>query len=855
MAIDLCYKETKSLIMSRLSELKNNEKGIITKVKGRGAFRKRITEMGFVKGKEVAVVKNAPLGDPIEYHIMDYDISLRKSEANLIEIITKEEAKNIRTADFEGTITGDILEISAKEKGRIVNVALVGNPNSGKTTFFNHASGSKEHVGNYGGVTVDTKTAKLKQNGYTFNITDLPGTYSLIAHSPEELFVRNHIFEKHPDIVINIIDASNLERNLYLTTQLIDMDIKVVIALNMHDELLSKGDRFDYETLGKMIGIPIVPTVSSKGKGISDLFQKVIEVFEDKDPTVRHIHINYGSSIEKSIKAIQEKIKVKENFSVTDKRSSRFMALKMIEKDKKIYDTLKVCNNFREIENTSKEEIEKLETQYEEDSETLITDAKYGFISGALKETYTEGIQSKRKKTELIDTFLTHKLWGFPVFIFFMWVMFQSTFTFGEIPMDWIEKLVAVFGNAIDSYMNEGPLKDLLIDGVIGGVGGVIVFLPNILILFFFISLMEDTGYMARAAFIMDKLMHKIGLHGKSFIPLVMGFGCNVPAIMATRTLENKNDRLLTMLINPFMSCSARLPIYILLVGAFFPNHPGTILFSIYIIGICLAIGAAIVFKRIIFKSVEVPFVMELPPYRVPTLRSTLIHMWSKVSQYLKKMGGIILVASILIWALGYYPRNVDYSKNYDELISQTEDEFSKQITSIPGSDDERESVLTIEKDEQISRLKLEKEAERHENSYIGRMGHSIEPVIKPLGFDWKMGVSLITGLAAKEIVVSTMGVLYQADAEADETSQTLMHKLKNHTYQDGDKKGQKVFTPLIAFVFMLFVLIYFPCIAAVAAIKKESNSWKWAAFTMIYTTVLAWIISFLVYQTGSLII
>ncbi|MFH1321614.1 MAG: ferrous iron transport protein B [Bacteroidota bacterium] len=753
----------------------------------------------------------------------------------------------------KGTITKGVHKTSTKEMGIIINVALVGNPNSGKTSLFNHASGVREHTGNYGGVTIDSKTAEFKQKGYTFNITDLPATYSLSAHSPEELYVRNHILEKHPDIVINIVDASNLERNLFLTTQLIDMDIKVVIALNMYDELLKKGDRFDYEAMGKMIGIPIIPTVSSKGKGINELFQKASEVFEDKEPTVRHIHINYGSPIEKSIKAIQEKIKVKENISNTDRLSSRFLAIKLIVKDQEVYDMLKVCKNFREIDDISKEEINKLETQYREDGETLITDAKYGFISGAVKETYTEGIPTRRKKTEIIDTFLTHKLWGFPIFILFMWVMFQSTFTFGKMPMDWIDKLVTIIGDSVDTFMTEGPLKDLLIDGIIGGVGGVIVFLPNIIILFFFISLMENTGYMSRAAFIMDKIMHKIGLHGKSFIPLIMGFGCNVPAIMATRTLENRNDRLLTMLINPFMSCSARLPVYILLIGAFFPNNPGTMLFSIYFIGIALAIGMAVVFKKTLFKSHEVPFVMELPTYRVPTLKFILLHMWNYASEYLKKMGGIILIASIIIWALGYYPRNVKYSKNYDELISQTGAGYNKQISSLNALDEEKVSALTFEKNEHIRQLELEKEAERHEISYIGRMGHFIEPAIKPLGFDWKMGVSLIAGLGAKEIIVSTMGVLYQADPDVDEISQTLMHKLKSHTYHSGEMKGQRVFTPLIAFGFMLFILIYFPCVAAVAAIKKESNSWKWAIFTLTYTTVLAWIVSFLVYQIGSI--
>lgn len=837
----------------KLSELQKNEEAIITKVQGRGAFRKRILEMGFVKGQKISIVKGAPLRDPIQYKLMDYEVSIRKSEANLIEIITEKEVPITSNETYSGTINDDSLKVSASKKGKIINVALVGNPNCGKTTLFNFASKSKAKVGNYGGVTIDTHEAKFKLDEYNFNITDLPGTYSLTAYSPEELFVRKHITDATPDIVINVVDSSNLERNLYLSTQLIDMDIKVIIALNMYDELEEKGAKFDYENLGKMIGIPIIPTVSSKGKGINDLFKKAIEVYEDKDPSVRHIHVNYGRNLEKSIQTVQQKINITDNYFLTDKISSRFLAIKLIEKDLDILEQIKKCTNYSEIKQTAEQEIEKLEKNLNEDSETQIADAKYGFIAGALKETYTDEPIVRRKRTDIIDTFLTHKLWGFPVLIFFMWLMFQSTFTIGAYPMEWIDALVGAFGEMISTNMADGMLKDLIVDGIIGGVGGVIIFLPNILILFFFISLMEDTGYIARAAFVMDKLMHRLGLHGKSFIPLVMGFGCNVPAIMATRTLESKNNRLLTMLINPFMSCSARLPVYILLIGAFFPNNPGTVLFSIYIIGILLSVLVALLFKNTLFKLEDVPFVMELPPYRVPTLKSTLIHMWGKGAQYLKKMGGVILVASILIWALSYFPRDIKYSKDYDSLISQTEASYTEKIESSLVSKD-KEQLLT-EKDGIIEQTLIDKEAERFENSYIGKMGLFIEPAIKPLGFDWKMGVCLITGLAAKEIVVSTMGVLYQADADADENSQALVDKLQTHTYHYGEKKGQKVYTPLIAYGFMLFILIYFPCIAAIAAIKKESGGWKWALFAMSYTTVRAYIVSFLVYQIGSLII
>jgi len=827
--------ETTIIKALRLSDLKTGEEGIITKVVGHGAFRKRITEMGFVKGKKVKVIKSAPLLDPIEYEIMDYRVSLRRTEANLVEIIAPEKEEINGEVIFEGTIDEETLKVTAGEKGRTINVALVGNPNSGKTTLYNFASGSHERVGNYGGVTVNAREATFKKSSYTFQIVDLPGTYSITEYTPEELFVRTHIIEKYPDIVVNVVDASNLERNLYLTTQLIDMNIKVVIALNMYDEFEQKGAKLNYVALGKMLGIPIVPTVASKGKGIGELFDKLIEVYEDKDPVVRHIHINYGNNIERSIANIQ--ILIKENKDITDKFSSRYLAVKLLEGDTATLTQLSQCFNFEKIKKQTDTEINILEKEYKEKSETIITDAKYGFIAGALGETFSPGIEETRKRTDNIDNFLTHKIFGFPIFIFFMWVMFQVTFTVGSYPMGFIDSGVSFLGTLIKNSMDAGPLRDLLVDGIIGGVGGVIIFLPNILILFFCISFMEDTGYMARASFIMDRLMHKIGLHGKSFIPMLMGFGCNVPAIMATRTLENKKDRLLTMMIIPFMSCSARLPLYVLLISAFFPTNQGLVLISIYLIGVLIAVVVALAMKKLFFSKQDVPFVMELPPYRIPTLKNTSIHMWHKGVQYLKKMGTIILTAAILIWALGYFPRNVNYSSNYDEKISMVS--LNKNL---PDS----------LKAEQIKKIELTKQSEQREKSYIGQIGHFIEPVIRPLGFDWKIGVSIITGLAAKEIVVGTMGVLYQADYSSNGTSVGLQDKLKEQTFSDGDLKGQKVFTPLTAYVMMLFILIYFPCIASIAAIKKESN-WKWAVFIVFYTTAIAWIISFIVFQTGSL--
>lgn len=826
---------TTNIKTTPLSELKTGEEGIITKVLGHGAFRKRITEMGFVKGKKVIVIKNAPLQDPVEYEILGYNVSLRRSEAALVQIVSASDASELTGTTYSGTIDEERLKVSAQEKSRTINVALVGNPNSGKTTLFNHASGSHEHVGNYSGVTVDAKEAFMEHRGYTFRMVDLPGTYSITEYSPEELYVRNHITETMPDIVVNVVDASNLERNLFLTTQLIDMNIKVVIALNMYDELEKKKIQFDYTSLGNMLGIPIIPTIASKGKGIDELLDKLIDVYEDRDPNVRHVHINYGADIEDAIKSIQDEIW--KNPTITDKLSSRYLAIKLLEIDGTTMSQLASCSNYQQIKAITEQAIKRLEKEYGESSETIITDAKYGFIDGALKETYREMVKDKRKNKHEIDDLLTHRFWGFPAFIFFMWFMFQATFTIGSYPMTWIGSGVAWISQTVQNLMAEGPLRDLLVNGIIAGIGSVIVFLPNILILFFFISIMEDTGYMARASFIMDKLMHKIGLHGKSFIPLLMGFGCNVPAIMATRTLENRKDRILTMMIIPFMSCSARLPVYVLLISAFFAAYRGLVLFAIYMIGILLAILVALVMKKVVFKKQAFPFVMELPPYRMPTIKNTSVHMWFKSKQYLHKMGSIILVASIILWALGYFPRHSDHEALYSHQITQVE--ANPRLTS-------------PEKKLQIEQISNQQEADRQSNSYIGRLGHAIQPIMAPLGFDWKMSVSILSGFAAKEVVVSSMGILYQAGSHADEHSNTLRKQLINEKHQSGSLIGQPVFTPLVAMAFMIFILIYFPCIATIAAINREAG-WRWAVFSMTFTTSLAWVVAFLVYQIGSL--
>ena len=735
-------------------------------------------------------------------------------------------------------------------KSKHIHIALIGNPNSGKTTFFNYASGAREKTGNYAGVTVDAKEASYKQNGYNFTIVDLPGTYSIKSYSPEEIFVRNYIYDKLPDVVVNIIDASNLERNLYLTTQLIDMGVQTVIALNMYDELERGGNILDYFSLGKMIGVPIIPTVSSRGRGIVELFDKIIEIYENREPIVRHIHINYGNAIEEAIKTIQSKIKREENRSFTNIFSARYLAIELLENDKEYSQNISHCVNSEEIIETAKKEYANLEKQFKEPLETVITDLRYGFISGALKETMSINPVERKSKSETIDNFLTHKYWGIPMFIFFMWIMFFTTFSLGSYPKHWLEIGVGKLSVATSNLITAGIIKDFLVDGIIGGVGGVIVFLPNIIILFLFISLMEDTGYMARAVFIMDKVMHKIGLHGKSFIPLLMGFGCNVPAIMATRIIESKRDRLITMLIIPFMSCSARLPVYILLISAFFAKNQGSILFLLYLIGILFAVISALLLKKTVFKSADIPFVMELPPYRIPTLRSILKHMWFRTELYLKKIGSIILIASIIIWTLSYFPRNIESVAKYNIKIAHTEEQYNDQINHVSENNFKQRQFLEKQKNKIINNLNLEQKSEQQSKSFIGLIGRGIEPIMKPVGFDWKMSICILSGLAAKEVVVSTMGVLYQAENK-EQSQNSLITKLQAQS----NLTGQKVFSQLVAFCFMLFILIYFPCIGVIAAIKRESSSWKWAALTVIYTTGAAWIIAFVVFQVGSLFV
>ena len=806
----------------RLSDLQTGQTGIILKVLGHGAFRKRILEMGFIRGKSVTVLLNAPLKDPIKYKIMDYEVSLRRSEASMIEVITEEEARDqIREEESAGVLENDTIEKVISSSGRNINIALVGNPNCGKTSLFNSASGSHEHVGNYSGVTVDAKRGHCTYKGYRFTIYDLPGTYALSAYSPEELYVRRHLVEQTPDVIVNVVAASNLERNLYLTTELIDMDQSMVIALNMYDELEESGATLDYEALGRMIGVPIVPTVSRHGKGIDDLFDTIIRVYENQETTVRHIHINHGPVIEAGITVLKDALKA--DAGVAKHFSPRFLAIKMLEKDKEVEQLLSNRSDYPKWKEIRDREDLRIEKTLGEDVETAVANEKYGFISGALKETFTPGDKEEAQTTRIIDSFVTHKLFGFPIFLFLMWLMFEVTFKVGDYPMGWIESGVSWLSSLVERSMTEGALKDLIVDGVLGGVGGVIVFLPNILILYFFISFMEDSGYMARAAFIMDKIMHRIGLHGKSFIPLIMGFGCNVPAIMASRTIESRSSRIITILINPFMSCSARLPIYILLVGTFFPKHASLVFMGLYLLGILVAIATAKLMRKFLFKQDETPFVMELPPYRLPSGRSTLRHMWDKAAQYLRKMGGIILIASIFIWFLSYYPR---------QGKTTWPEETQSETLAAGMSSADPQTLQSLE---------------QQKNSYLGRIGQFCEPVVEPLGFNWKVSISLLSGAAAKELVVSTLGVLY-AESDPEDTG-ALSSKLTAPNPQTGEPD----LTPLSALAFLVFVLLYFPCIASLVAIANETGSWKWSLFSILYNTLVAWIAAFLIYQIGSL--
>ena len=793
----------------RLSELKTGESGIVIKILGHGAFRKRVMEMGFVKGRPVEVVLHAPLKDPIKYSIMGYDVSLRASEAHMIEVIKIDDETPIAGVTGSGTIRdSDHVSTIVDSNRHIINIALIGNPNCGKTSLFNTLSGMREHVGNYSGVTVDAKSGKFEYNGYKFNIVDLPGTYSLACYSPEELYVRTYLRDYTPDVIVNVVDASNLERNLYLTTELIDMDRSMVIALNMYDELRNRGVTLDYETLGDMIGVPMMPIVAKNGEGVNRLLDEIISVYEGRSSSVRHVHVSLGNDIEGAVRKLIDAIKADDK--IGRHFSPRYIAIKLLEGDSEAEKAVRALPGGTSLLLLRDRLKAQLEEITDEDVSSTIAAEKYGFIAGALAETMSAPSAHNDGRTRIIDAFVTNKLFGIPLFFAIMFFIFWATFFVGAYPVEWIENGVAALSSFVAEVMPDGMLKDLIADGIIGGVGGVIVFLPNILILYFCISFMEDSGYMARAAFIMDKVMHRIGLHGKSFIPLVMGFGCNVPAIVSSRTIESRSSRLITILINPFMSCSARLPIYVLLIGTFFSAHAALVFMAIYMTGIIAAVITARLLRKFLFKRDETPFVMELPPYRMPTARAMVIHTWSKGVQYLKKMGGTILIASIIVWALNYFPRHDGTDANQP----------AAENTAIDTTRD----------------------------SYLEMMGKAINPVMEPLGFHWRASVATLAGVPAKEIVVSTLGVLYTDNEAVSEG------RLSDRLTAPSPVTGKPDFTPPSALRFMLFILLYCPCIATVVAIVRETHSWRWGAFSVIYNTVFAWIVAFIVYQTAQLL-
>ncbi len=833
----------------KLSDLNTGEQGVIVKVNGHGSFRKRLIEMGFIAGKKVTVVLNAPLKDPIEYEILGYKLSLRRSEAEQIEVIGESEAKEVMKKDHSfDTIYADdsdeewslnnLMKKLAEERKHVIRVALVGNPNCGKTSLFNIASGSHEHVGNYSGVTVDAKEGRFEYKGYKFVLVDLPGTYSLSAYSPEELYVRKNLIDNVPDVVINVVDASNIERNLYLTAQVIDMNLRVVMALNMYDELKDKGDELDIKQLGYLLGMPVCPTVSRDGTGIPELFDTVIKIYTQSDPKLaRHIHINHGAELEKSIDRI--KLLLQKNQSLRDKYSTRYLAIKYLEDDKDIEKIIDTLPNRDEIISARVIEEQRILDLLHTNTESAIVDAKYAFIQGALAETYRPHQDATPRKTvtDKIDAIVTNKWMAFPIFIAVLYLIFQTTFAVGDYPMQWIDWFVGKFGEFVATFMADGWLKDLVVDGIISGVGSVLVFLPNILILYFFISLMEDSGYMSRAAFIVDKLMHKIGLHGKSFIPMVMGFGCNVPAIMATRAIESRKSRMITIAIIPFMSCAGRLPIFVLLAGAFFPHNAALVLLGIYLLGIVLAILSAIVLSKFV-KDDDLPFVMELPPYRIPTAKAIWRHTWEKGQQYLQKMATTILICSVIIWFLGYFPKNKELMAAQEEYATLAQTPAGRLEINADKVD---VNAATATKEDLATRIDS-LYAYQQENSYIGQLGRMVSPALDPLGFNWKMDVGLLTGIAAKELVVSTLGVMYSEGAKVSEG-----HDMSEDTQLQSALVNDV--TPAAALSFMVFILLYFPCVATFVAIKNETGKWRWAVACCAYTMAVAWIMSFIVYR------
>jgi len=716
-----------------------------------------------------------------------------------------------------------------------LTIALAGNPNSGKTTIFNNLTGARQKVGNWPGVTVEKKEGKLTHKEYGLKIVDLPGTYSLTPFSIEEITARDFILNENPDIVVNIIDASNLERSLFLAIQILELGRPALFVLNMADVAEAKGIKINEKKLSQLLGLPVVFTIGNKNKGIDTLVEAAIKEISRFNEGKESRDIRYSQEIEGCISKVETEILQSE---INMDGVLRWNAIKILEDDKI------VKQKFQDLSSQASEKIfqtsavcrKRIYDLFEDEFEIVLTDDRYGVIAGIVKETITHLARKRIDMSRNIDLVLTDRFFGIPVFLFFIWAMFQLSFSLGAYPMEWIDMAVSALSGSLDKLMPPSLLKDLLLNGVIAGIGSVIIFLPNILILFFCIALFEDTGYMARAAFLMDRVMHTSGLHGKSFIPMLMGFGCTVPAIMATRTLESEKDRILTILMTPFMSCSARLPVYIVLAGSFFAERAGTVIFSLYFTGIIIAILSGRFLRAVLFKGADAPFIMELPPYRMPMLKSLLIHMWDRSKMFLKKMTGVILIGSIIIWALSSFPRSISYTVDYDKKINTLKSDYSQKISL---ADAHAAEELTRRLDLEIKDIENKKEQERVSNSYIGRIGKRLEPIFKPIGIGWQESVALVTGFVAKEVVVSTMGVLYGVGTGEGEALEKALKKSD--------------MTALSALSMMVFVLLYVPCFATVLTIYRETSA-KWAGFNLIYTTMVAWAMSFLVYRTGMML-
>jgi len=709
-----------------------------------------------------------------------------------------------------------------------ITVALAGNPNSGKTTIFNNLTGANQHVGNFPGVTVEKKEGHLNHGGYRIKLVDLPGTYSLSAGSLDEIIARNYIIDNKPDIVIDIVDASNIERNLYLTTQISELGIPMIIAMNMSDTAQKRGINIDYKYLSTLLNIPVIPTIGNKKKGMDELLEKIVETAEN-GPAESPAKVKYGKEFQDEICKLCDLIK--KDSSATNSYRPKWLALKLIEDDSEITKFLNKHEYSDDLFQQAAAGRKHLQAIFGDEPASVITDKRYGFISGACSEATSMTAERRHDISDSIDNLLIHPNLGLPIFAILMWLVFHLTFTLGEKPMVLIEWAIGGISYLAAALIPEGLINSLVVDGIIGGVGGVIVFLPNIMLLFLAIAILEDTGYMARAAFIMDRIMHKIGLHGKSFIPMLIGFGCTLPAYMGSRIIDDKTDRLITMHVTNFMSCGARLPVYILICGAFWPRNAGTVVFSIYVLGVIIAITMVKVLRGTRFKGMSSPLVMELPPYRMPTFRSLFLHMWERSWLYLRKAGTVILGVSIIMWFLMTFPQKTNFSQDYGQIINNAESDFSSG------------QIGLLEKNRTIKQNNNSMAAEKLEYSFAGKLGKLIEPVIKPLGFDWRLGIAIISGFAAKEVVVSTMGTVYGV-GEVDESSQSLRDNLA------GDPKYSK----LIAYSFLLFILLYVPCMAAMAVFLRESGSWKETIFQFSYTLGLAWIVSFAVYQGGKLL-